>query len=165
MHQPEMRWTREPEPAPADVEGRISREVLGVRPDHVACIFDHAVKDNEATQASGRPRYKDHPYIAVRAVDENNYVARPLTDEDRLRFPRALAAYEKRRAGGLTHALDLLPGIRPAQVLELEALKIESMEALAASDIPLDELEPFRAAARRILKPRFRVVEGQMVAA
>lgn len=165
MHQPQMLWTREPEQAPQDETGMIAAEVLGKRPDHLVCIYDHAIEDRAATEESGRPRFKNHPFIAVRAVDTPDFASRPIRPEDYHRFPRAAANYEKRKAAGLSHALELLPGIGPAQILELEALKLYTMELLAASDDEIGDLEPFRAAARRFLKPRFRVVEGQMVAA
>ncbi len=173
MRELQLYWTREAEVQPTDDTGKTMTALFGLRPDHLACFYDYAepipwqTTEDGVPIITGRQRFRDQRFLALMPVGEavKDYSSRPVKDGDSLKYPRAWAAYEARNAIGGAHALELLPGIRPYQIMELEALKLYTMELLAASNEDIGELEPLRAAARKFLKPRFRLVGGEMVAA
>lgn len=156
-----MLWTREPARAPQSDDQKIGNELFGNN-DFLVCIFDDATKDVAASEAKGRPVYVGSTLIAVRIVNEHDYMARPLTEADVTRFPRAWHAYQGRKAGPKHVDVALLPGIQLAQVKALHDMKLGDIVALAKADPLDDELEPFRMAAIKFAKPRFRVVDGEL---
>ena len=57
----------------------------------------------------------------------------------------------------------LLPGITPAEIAELEALRLADVEQLVAGDVP-EELAHWKTLAlrlRSLAKPRLRLVDGE----
>ena len=148
-------------PRPHDLESQIADE-LGTRDKaYAVCIYDFAVPDAEATERDGRARFRNVPYIAVRPKGERDYTARPMADEDKRRFPRAWEAYRWFQNRPTATSVALLPGITPADLRELDELKLETIEKLAAHADDIGTLDPFRVLARRFLtlsKPRVRPV-------
>lgn len=162
----ELLWVSEPPIKAETDEDRIDAELFGRAEVIYVAIYENAVYDDEATQLSGRPRYRNAPFIAVKEKGTKDFVSRPVLDEDRRRFPRAWKAWEARNGASAGLPLELLPGMRPAQLRELREINetggITTVEALAAYEGELGELESFRVQARRLVKPRLRLVEGKL---
>lgn len=163
-YEPLMRWIPEPGRKPGSPEELVHSKVIGWTPAYLVAIYDYAVPDADATERDGRPRFRNVPYIGVRCLDdkgraEPDYAAHPLRETEKQQWPRAWAAYCAIRDQPSMLALELLPRITAADVCELHALEIHTVEALAAHPGELGTLEPFRALARRLLtlaKPRVR---------
>lgn len=161
----ELPWVAEPPIKPNNDEEKIDAELFGRAEVIYVAIYENAVYDDEATQLAGRPRYRNAPFIAVREKGTKDFVSRPVNDDDKRRFPRAWKSWEARIGGKAALPLELLPGMRPAPLRELRDLKIESIEALAAYDGDLGDLNEFRVLAKRLgslTKPRLRLVDGQL---
>lgn len=166
MHEPELRWVAEPPIQPKTDEERIDAELFGRAEVIFVAIYENAVHDEAATLSSGRPRYRNAPFIAVKEKGTKDFASRPVNDDDKRRFPRAWADWEARIGQDVPTPLELLPGARPAALRELRELGIRSVEALAACDrTDLGDLDQFRTLARRLRslsKPRLRLVDGQL---
>ena len=161
----ELLWVAEPPIQPHSDEEKIDAELFGRAEVIYVAIYENAVYDDEATQLSGRNRYRNTPFIAVREKGTRDYVSRPVNAEDKRRFPRAWKAWEARHGESAPLSLELLPGMRPAALRELRELKIENVTQLAESDADLGDLDAFRTLARRLRslsKPRLRLVDGKM---
>jgi hypothetical protein len=164
----ELLWVTEPPIRPTTDEDKIDAELFGRAEVIYVAIYESATFDEAATEASGRPRYKNEPFIAVREKGTKDYISRPVKDDDRRRFPRAWKAWEARIGIKTTLPLELLPGMRPAQLRELQELGITSVEALAAHVGDLGELTELHTLAKRLIslsKPRLRLVDGQLTEA
>lgn len=165
MHEPELQWVAEPPVPPSDDMDKIDAALFARAEVIYVAIYENAVYDDEATQASGRPRYRNAPFIAVREKGSKDFVSRPVNEDDKHRFPRAWRSWEARIGANKVLPLELLPGMRPAALRELRDIKVESIEALAAHEGELGELSDFRVLAKRLgslSKPRLRLVDGQL---
>jgi hypothetical protein len=96
-------------------------------------FYKHAELDSFQTQAQGRKIFNEHVYIRILApANRLNVIERRATDEDRARFRNQFVAFVR---GGEQLAtgtpLTELPTISAAQVLELKALKVDTIEQLA----------------------------------
>lgn len=164
----DLLWTVEPGYTPQTEEEKIEAELFGNRaPTVFVAIFESAREDADATERDGRPRFVNVPYVAIRPKGERDYVSRPVSEEDKRRFPRAWASWTARQAAQVKPSVALLPGIRPAALRELEALGLRDVEQLAAYEGPLGDLEEFRTLAKRLAslsKPRMRLVNGSLEA-
>lgn len=169
MYEIPLRWVgcKTREPGPEDPPEEQIAHGLGLQNHEFwVCIHDYAVPDAAATERDGRPRFRNVPYIAVKVKGERDYNSAPLKDEDKRRYPHAWRTYQYFKEQTPTTNVALLPGITPADLRELGALKLESVEALAAYAGELGTLDPFRVLAKRLLtlnKPRFRLVDGAPV--
>lgn len=102
------------------------------------------VQDPEASQAEGRPIYKDTPFVRIMvAGDKDNIIDQPVWDDPMhqnshtSRFPEEWAAFKRgvsaeEQSGGTP--LKLVPGITQAQVRELAHFNCYTVEQLA--DMP-----------------------------
>lgn len=165
----ELHWTREQARQPRTEDERIYAEVIERSPDFLVAVFDDAVLDLDASHASGRKRFRNVTMIAVRNVGEPDFSSTELTPEHEARFPTAVRIYrEKRETWTKQVPLELLPGITPADVAELRALKVPDMLALAEAATLPPELQQWQVLARRFQtlnqKPRLRVVDGAVQA-
>lgn len=153
-------WIREKASAPQSEDDAIYREVISRAPDIDVAIYQGAEIDPELSEASGRNRYRNAPMICKRNVGEKDFVSEPLTDEHRIRFPRAWGWWQAQKDKAAKVAIELLPNISPAEIAELADLGITDVDTLAASDVP-PELASWKSVALRLRKPRMRIVDGQ----
>lgn len=96
-------------------------------------FYKHAELNSFRSQAEGRKIFEDHVYIRIIApANRQSVIERRATDEDKERFPihysRFLQGQEQLAIGT---PLAELYGLTPSQVLELKALKVETVEQLA----------------------------------
>lgn len=96
-------------------------------------FYKHAELDSFQTQAQGRKIFNEHVYVRIlMPANRLNVIERRATDEDRARFRKQFIAFVQ---GGEQLAsgtpLSELPTISAAQVLELKALKVDTIEQLA----------------------------------
>ena len=86
----ELTWIRE---KAREVTGddAVYEAVINKTPDMQVAIYQGAVHDPEASQASGRMRYKIGPMLCNRYAGDKDFVAEPVTAEHRARFQRARA--------------------------------------------------------------------------
>lgn len=159
-----LRWILEAATRPSDEDGKLDELVNGKNPEFLVAIFEGADVDPELSAQSGRTRYRNVPMIAVRVKGEKDFVSVPMEDSHRRRFPRATAWWEQNKSAAAVVSVRLLPGISPADIAELDDLKLMDVDALAAADVP-DNLQPWQTLAKRLrtlTKPRMRLVEGSL---
>lgn len=159
-----LRWILEAATRPRDEEGQLDELVNGKNPEFLVAIYEGADPDPELSAISGRTRYRNTAMIAVRVKGEKDFVSVPMGDEHRRRFPRATKWWDANKQGTALVSVRLLPGITPADIAELDDLKLSDVDALAAADVP-DNLLPWQVLAKRLRtlsKPRMRLVEGSL---
>lgn len=107
---------------------------VGAKP-HVT-FFEHMEK-------KGIGKYKPVDYIAEKYVGQRDFMSRPVTDEDRERYPKEWAEYEAGTQKDLVCTpLSALPSFKSAFGLELEALGITTVQELAVkTECPIEGLE------------------------
>ena len=90
--------------------------------------------DNAASTAEGRNIYRDVEFVTIRVPgDKTMSVHRPVRPSDKQRFPLQYAAFKNKQGEIVIGTpLTLWPGIRPAQIKELEYFNIRTVEQLAA---------------------------------
>lgn len=110
---------------------RIIQELLGgqVQPKIVK-VFSHAQLDLEASKAAGRRIYHEQPFILIRYTSSDDGVSRPVTEEDKRRFPSAWAAYLRERETGSKTQVSILPACDVSIRQELTDMGIFTVEEL-----------------------------------
>ena len=103
------------------------------------------VKDMEASTKEGRPVYRNVEHVKIQVVGEHDEIVRIARKEDKAKFSRAYLYFkETQEAQPDGMPLEKWPLLDAAQVLELKAMKIHTVEQLAEQkDTPhrfLDEL-------------------------
>jgi hypothetical protein len=91
------------------------------------------IKDHEKTAETGRPCFKDHPWIRINVPGDRDNVFRPSRQMDYDRFP---VHWEKFRAKQSQESVSGTPleewaGITRCQIEELKYLNIRTVEQLA----------------------------------
>lgn len=97
-------------------------------------FYIRPVRDDEKSNAEGRPIYKDREYLEIRTPgNSTNIVNRPVSDMDKQRFRRQYAMFksgmEEQTEGTPLHEVTW---ITRSQVEELVYLRILTIEQLAA---------------------------------
>lgn len=160
-----LRFIRVPAPSPKSDEDVTSAALFGKVPDLEVAIHIGASQDAELSAQSGRQRYRNTLMIAKRIAGEKDFVSESLTDEHKAMFPKAWAWWQGQVDARSRVSIALLPAITPAEIAEMNELKIADVDTLADfADIPV-ELAGWQAMARRLRslsKPRFRVIDGGM---
>jgi hypothetical protein len=93
-----------------------------------------AVKDEEETIKQGREIFKDVEWVKIHIVGNNlNEISRPVTDEDRRRFPQHYQAF-KNQGIQLNSGTPLTEWtlIGKAMAMNLKSVNIHTVEQLAA---------------------------------
>jgi hypothetical protein len=132
-------------------------------------FFDHAAENAELTEASGRPRFVERVYIqkipSAPDIPVRDVFTRAKTKEDEREYPEEWAAYCERKeaVSNLRPPIAAIPGMDVASKAELLALNIRDCEAFVNHPEPLDELEPLRATAKRIMEISNGIREGRQV--
>lgn len=96
-------------------------------------FYKHAELNSAKSKVENRKVFEDKVYVRILIpANRLNVIEREATQEDRLRFAKQFQAFVERgeqlQNGS---ALDQLPFLTKAQILELRALKIETVEQLA----------------------------------
>jgi len=66
-------------------------------------IYTDAVELKAESEKAGRPIFKDIPFIRITIPgDTNNIIERKLTEQDKHKYPRAWAEYERGETQGFT---------------------------------------------------------------
>lgn len=106
-------------------------------------FYIRPVQNNVRSEAEGRPIYEDREYVEITvAGDTRTTVDRQVKDEDRHRWAASYAAFK----AGAEQAedgtpLEAWPFLTPAMIMEYKAMKIRTVEHLAAlSDVALTNL-------------------------
>jgi nucleotidyltransferase/DNA polymerase involved in DNA repair len=96
-------------------------------------FYRHAELNSWRTKEEGRKIFEEHLYIRILApANRLNVIERKASDEDRARFQKQFLSFvEKGESLQQGTPLDQLPTISPSQVLELKALKVDTVEQLA----------------------------------
>lgn len=121
-------------------------------------FFDHAVEDKELTEKSGRPRFRSRVYIqkipSAPDLVQRDIFTRAMTEEDKQDWPEEWARYlEKKEAiDNLTPPITAIPGMGVAEKAELLALGIKNCREFVDYPKGLDELEPLRETAKKIME-------------
>lgn len=87
----------------------------------------------------GIGKFEDTPYIQKRGRGCRDGITRKATEEDKAEFPEEWAAYQSGESLDGGTLLNALPAWTKAIELELDAIGIDSVEALAKCDeLPVD---------------------------
>lgn len=107
-----------------------------------AQFYKHAEQNAFRSKAEGRKVYDEYVYIRIlMPANRLSEIERRATDDDKLRFPQQYAAFLK-GAEQLSSGTPLkeLPTITPVQVMELKALKVDTIEQLAGMPDPVAQV-------------------------
>lgn len=137
----------------------IHQEVFG-RTDYepIVVFYDHAVRSEELTAKSGRPRYVEVPYCKIKPTHPDLKVrdekSKPASEELKKQFPRQWEAYQKTKSNELEFkpVLQAIPGMSYAIFRELQELDIHNAEDLANYAGDLGEIDYLRQLAKRIME-------------
>lgn len=96
-------------------------------------IYTDAVELKAESEKSGRPIFKDIPFIRITIPgDTNNIIERKLSEEDKRKYPLAWADYQRGEAQGFIGTpLEQWPQITRAQVKEAKYFECHTVEQLA----------------------------------
>ena len=101
---------------------------------HLKVVFyKHAEQDAFQSREQGRKIFQEFVYVRIlMPANRLSEIERRATEEDKARFPRQYAAFLA-NADQLSVGTPLkeLPTITPVQVMELNALKVDTIEQLA----------------------------------
>ena len=120
-------------------------------------FYDHAVRNNEKSEQYGRPRYDAKVYLRKVPTSPDRVVrdvfSRKMTEQDKREYPDEWAHYLERKSGADNHnpLITILPGMTVAAQAELKELRIFNCRQLIACERNLDDLEPLREVARKVL--------------
>lgn len=96
-------------------------------------FYKHAELNSAKSHAEGRKIFDEHVYVRIMApANRLNVIERRATEDDKTRFARQYSAFLsglEQLASGTP--LSELPTLTAAQVLELRALKVQTVEQLA----------------------------------
>lgn len=123
-------------------------------------FYMRAVQHSAKTREAGRPIFEQKPYVRILIPGQrNSLVDRPVRAEDQTRWPDAWRRFEERQeqvVDGMP--IEHWPFLTVAQVAELRALNIRTVEQIAAlSDAGLDNIgvgaRELQKRARQFLQP------------
>lgn len=109
----------------------------------IVTFYERAVLNRARSEADGVARYDNREYVRILVPGQKlNVVDQPARDEHRKRFPRAYQAYrEGREQRPEGTPIESWPYLTPAQVAELRALSILTVEQMAGlSDAGLQQI-------------------------
>lgn len=96
-------------------------------------FFTKAVQNKAKSEEAGRPIFEDREWVEIIiAGDKGSIVERPVRDEDRQRWEEHYERFKKGQESALEGTpVEQWPVLTTAQVAELKALNIFTVEALA----------------------------------
>ena len=154
----ELHWITEAPAKPQSLDDTLYAQVISQPRPYSVAIFEGAQHDPELSERDGRPRFRSSIMIAIRIMGETDFMSTPITEEHKQRFPRAWGIFQRERdKWSSTIPIALLNGATEADRMELEALGITDVDALAASDPLPENLDHLRLLAKRVRKPHIRI--------
>jgi len=98
-----------------------------------ATIYQEAVELKAESEKEGRPIFTDLPFIRITIPgDTNNIIERKLTEQDKHKYPKAWAEYQRGESQGFTGTpLEQWTQITRAQVKESKYFECHTVEQLA----------------------------------
>lgn len=96
-------------------------------------IYSDAVELKAESEKAGRPIFQDIPHIRITIPgDTNNIIERKLTEQDKQKYPRAWAEFQRGESQGVVGTpLEQWPQITRAQVKESKYFECHTVEQLA----------------------------------
>lgn len=134
------------------------KESLGIDDGEqpIVRFFDYALKDDELSEASGRPRYRAHTFIEKISRDPavRDVFHRRIEEQDKQEWPRQWEAYQQAKTviANRSPALKFMPGMDVAVFEELRELGLTDCEKLANYEGNINGLERFREMAKKIME-------------
>lgn len=101
-------------------------------------FFTQIVLDRPASEKAGRRICKDETYVKVLHRGYKDFASRKATDDDKENFPVEWARYQNNQGENAGTTLDKLPSWSPTVEAELNSLKLNTIEKLAAGTVPDD---------------------------
>lgn len=114
-------------------------------------FFTKTVEDKAKTREAGRPMYKDVEYVEIRiAGDKNNLPVYKVGNQHRQRWPDQYEAFKRNQEQPVEGTrIEEWPTISRARAMELKALRIFTVEALA--EIPDTVIHRIGMGARELV--------------
>lgn len=99
-----------------------------------ACFYNHAVKNENASQAAGHDIWIDKVYIMIVSPGQNKTeVRRPMQELDKRKYPTAWKAFEEKAESPVVGTpINYLPGLSLARLEELKGLNVRTVEQMAS---------------------------------
>jgi len=140
-------------------EREISQAIFG-RDDYAPKVhfYDHPVPDAEATERSGRPRYKPAIYVVIKPTHPDlavkDYRSRAITEADKHEYPQQWQKYldTKDRLARRIPSIEAIPGMSVSAHAELKALELFNCEQLAAHEGDIAPYNYLKSFAKRIME-------------
>ena len=122
----------------------------------LAHIYPNEVHDPKESEIQGRPVFKTVPYIRIMCPgDQRNIVCRPVSEQDKRRFPAVWQAFEQRKEGLVEGTpIEEFPLLTRRQVAVLKHLGIMTVEGLAGvtdDRLTMDVTRELRTRAQQFL--------------
>lgn len=98
-----------------------------------ATFYTESIEIPFESEKAGRPIFRDVPFVRIMIPgDANNIIERKANDNDKRRYPKAWAHYERGEAGGHTGMpLEQWPQITRSQVKEAKYFEVHTVEQMA----------------------------------
>ena len=116
---------------PPQDEAKINEALFGSRPNARARFYLHGARNEEETINNGYPVYEDRVYIEIKIPDCADFMSQVATRQHFKEFAKEYEHFQKYR-DWKQHSLELLPGVTPAILATLTALRFHTIEHLAA---------------------------------
>jgi hypothetical protein len=108
------------------------------KPKYVT-IYTHARLDPVASREAGHRVYDEVPFIITRYKARDDAVSRPVSEEDKRRFPREWERYESKVNSAQDPNVDILPACTVALAAELTSMGHLKISSLLAHEEQLGE--------------------------
>jgi hypothetical protein len=108
-------------------------------------FYTDAVELTHESDREGRPIYKEMAHVKIMIPgDPHNIIERRATDDDKHKYPKAWARFERMEAAGQEGTpLEQWPQINRAQVKEAKYFEVHTVEAMAGlSDSHCSKMGP-----------------------
>lgn len=143
----------------SQIEQEIRNAVFG-RDDYPPKVhfYDHPVPDEEATERSDRPRYKEVVYVVIKPTHPDlavkDFRSRAMVETDQRMYPQQWQKYleSKERIDARNPSIEAIPGMTVAAHAELKALGLFDCDQLAAHEGDLAPYNHLKLFAKKVME-------------
>jgi hypothetical protein len=129
-------------------EKELEELVVGKPPKTSAIFYEHATLNVEESKRLGRRVYKNMIYVKETAPGVRDFVSRPATRKDIVRFAEEWEFFQANRQGSkVSPGIEIIPRLRLEHMQELRDMGLQTIERLAGADLVPEHLEYARRSA------------------
>jgi hypothetical protein len=138
-------------------EADLIRMVDGTPADPYVMFFDEAELDRAASEAAGRRIYQKATYIKVMAPGVTDFTSYRAQPEDIAKYRIEYERYKQTSQGIRPPGVDIIPNLDITHLMELRDMGLDTIPALAATEMVPPHLEyarDFAIAINKVLKEK-----------